>query len=601
MCGINGFTWSDEKLIMDMNSVTKYRGPDDEGVFINDDVSLGHSRLSIIDLSPAGHQPMSNEDGSLWITYNGEVYNAQDLKNDLVSKEHVFKSRSDTEIIIHAFEEYGPECLHKFNGMWAFCIYNKKTEKLFIARDRFGVKPLYYHYDGAKLIFSSMPTAILKHGIKRAPDAKSVMQYLAFNTLHHCEATFFEGISSLLPGHYMEFDLKSRNLKITQWYFLEDRNESVSKDDIRSLFEKSVSLRTVSDVPVGSCLSGGVDSTAIVCLLNKHIKEQFGTYSLIVPGHRLDESKYIKETGRLTNTRQFFTTIEEDDFLGDIDDFVSAHEEPVSSLSVYAQYKVMKLAHENGAKVLLDGQGGDEIFAGYPFYFSNYFYGLLKEMRLIEFCRQNFAYIKHCRNIYPQSFLAFQFLPDTVKRMIFRKKLNPWINHDLTKKLCGNELEPRWPLRDLKSSLKQSLFGIRIPHLLRWEDKNSMRWSVESRVPFLDYKLVEAAFSLPDEAKIKNGSTKVMFKDAVADILPDMIRNRRDKTGFGTSDNEFFRNERISAFCKDIIYSKEFMEQPYWNWPGLERSYKKFLSGELNIGIDVMKWISTGLWLKKYF
>ncbi len=178
-------------------------------VYTDEKVSLGHSRLSIIDLSQAGHQPMSNEDGSLWITYNGEVYNAEELRDELLAKGHVLKSRTDTEIIIHAFEQYGPDCLHMFNGMWAFCLYDKRKSKLFIARDRFGVKPLYFHHDGRRLIFSSMPSAILKSGISKAPDEKSLMQYLAFNSLHHGESTFFKGISSLLPGHYLEFDLES--------------------------------------------------------------------------------------------------------------------------------------------------------------------------------------------------------------------------------------------------------------------------------------------------------------------------------------------------------------------------------------------------------
>ena len=323
MCGINGFNWKDTVLIEDMNRATKYRGPDDKGIYIDEKASLGHVRLSIIDLSEKGHQPMSNEDETIWITYNGEVYNFQELRSDLLKKGHIFKSNTDTEVIIHSYEEYGSDCVNRFNGMWAFCIYDKNKDILVLSRDQFAIKPLYYYVENNKFIFSSMIAGILCHDIKTYPNERAIMEYLAFNLEHHNQYTFFENIHSLPQGSTLTYDLKTNRHIIHQWYYLkfrEVKNEGV----IRDKFMESVRLRTISDVPIGSCLSGGIDSSAIVCTLDTILKNKFFTFSLVAPGSLKDESKYIKEVGRNTKTQQFFTTIGVDDFLKEVDDFIIA-------------------------------------------------------------------------------------------------------------------------------------------------------------------------------------------------------------------------------------------------------------------------------------
>jgi len=599
MCGINGFNWNNEIQINNMNNIIMHRGPDDQGILIEKNISLGHVRLSIIDLSTAGHQPMSNEDETIWITYNGEVYNFQELRSDLLKKGHVFKSNTDTEVIIHAYEEYGLNCVNQFNGMWAFCIYDKNKEILVLSRDQFAIKPLYYYIENRKFIFSSMISGILCHEIKTAPNDKAIMEYLAFNLEDHKQYTFFENIYSLQSGSILTYDLKTNHHNIQQWYHLKCRdveNEGV----IRDKFIESVRLRTISDVPIGSCLSGGIDSSAIVCTLDTILKNRFITFSLIAPGSSKDESKYIKEVGRNTKTQQFFTTIGVDDFLKELNDFIIAQEEPVTSLSPYAQYRVMKLAHEHGAKVLLDGQGGDEIFAGYVYYFSFYFYELFTKFKWYTLIKEMVLVIKNFKTVYPHSMVVFLFLPESLKYILWKIFNKNWINHELLEKVCVDK-DPRWKAMNLTDSLKLTLFSTAMPHLLRWEDKNSMRWSIESRVPFLDVGLVESAYSLPSGQKLLNGGTKVVFKKALDNIIPEIIQNRKDKIGFEAPVDDIFRNERVVEYFKEIIYSESFKSRPYWKWNDVEKIFISHIQNKKNAGDKIWKWINLEIWLREFF
>jgi asparagine synthase (glutamine-hydrolysing) len=600
MCGINGFTWLDETLIRAMNKTTCNRGPDDEGVFVDNNVSLGHRRLSIIDLSPAGHQPMCNENETMWIIYNGEVYNFRQIRDELEHLGHKFKSRTDTEVILHSYEQWGTDSFDKFNGMWAFCIYDKGKKELILSRDRFGIKPLYYCLHNGQLIFSSMISAILAHDIQTAPSENAIMQFLAYN-LEHCDKnTFFKNVYSLEPGNFLKYDLKTKNYFIEKWY-VPRCLENVTVEQVRRSFVESVESQTVADVPIGSCLSGGIDSSSIVCTLDKFLPYAFYTFSFIAPGNTIDESKYIKEVGRRTKTKQFFTQISEDDFLNEFPDFVKALEEPVLGLSPYAQYRVMKLAHQQGAKVLLDGQGGDEIFAGYIYYFSYRFFDLLKRGKILNFGREMFLYLRNFKEFMPFGLFAFMLMPNRLKNCLWKTVVNKWINHNFLEEVCGKNSDPRWQGMSLDEILRLTLFSTAIPHLLQWEDKSSMRWSIESRVPFLDLHLVETALSLAPEQKLQNGKTKIIFKEAVKDILPEMISGRTDKIGFGTPVDEFFRKEKIAAFCKEIIYSDSFKKRPYWKWQKIEEMFLSHISNKKNCGKEIWKWVNVELWLKTFF
>ena len=600
MCGINGFSWADQKLINAMNQATCNRGPDDEGVFTDENVSLGHRRLSIIDLSPAGHQPMCNEDETFWIVYNGEVYNFQEIRWQLEKLGHKFKSRTDTEVIVHAYEQWGVKSFDMFNGMWAFCIYDKKKQEMLLCRDRFGIKPLYYCRQDDKIIFSSMISGILAHNIQTSPNVKAIMNFLAYN-LEHCDKeTFFNNIYSLEPGNFLKYDLKTKRANIEKWYAPELK-KNVSVEDVCRSFVESVKSQTIADVPIGSCLSGGIDSSAIVCTLDKFLPYKFFTFSFTIPGSPIDESRYIKEVGRLTKTEQYFTEMNEDDFLSEFPDFVKALEEPVLGLSPYAQYRVMKLAHRQGAKVLLDGQGGDEIFAGYVYYFSYRFFDLIKRGKVLQLIKEMYLYLRNFKQLMPFGLFAFMLMPKWLKNGLWKMIVNRWINHNLLEQSAGKGSDPRWQGMSLDEALRLTLFSTAIPHLLRWEDKNSMRWSIESRVPFLDLHLVELALSLGPEQKLQNGKTKVIFKDAIKDILPEMIKNRKDKIGFGTPVDEFFRKPKIADYCKEIIYSDSFKQRPYWKWDKVEKMFSRHIQQKGNFGKDIWKWINLELWLREYF
>ncbi|MBT4513003.1 MAG: asparagine synthase (glutamine-hydrolyzing) [Chloroflexi bacterium] len=598
MCGINGFNWPDKAILEKMNHALRHRGPDGEGTCVDERVSLGHRRLSIIDLSERGKQPMCNEDGSIWLVHNGEIYNFQELRKGLEQKGHVFKSDTDTEVIIHAYEEEGVDCFNHFNGMWAFCIYDMNENKLILSRDRFGIKPLYYYADDQHFIFSSMIAGILCHDIKTSPDDKAIMEYLAFNLLHHQDYTFFKNIYSLMPGSVLHYDLTEKKCAVEQWYQLKNLPES-DENAIQESFIASVQARTVSDVPIGSCLSGGMDSSAIVCTLNKFMDGTFNTYSLVVPESPFDETRYIEEIGRVTDTRQFFTTIDEDQFFNEIHDFVVSQEEPVTGMSPYAQYRVMKLAHEQGAKVLLDGQGGDEIFAGYIYYFSYYFYELLRSFRFLTLAKEMMLFLKNFKSFYPHAMFLFLLLPNRMKHFAWNRFSHSWLNHDMLEQLCQVK-DPRWQAMDLKGGLLLTLFSTAIPHLLRWEDKNSMRWSIESRVPFLDFRLVELANSLRSEQKLRNGRTKVAFKKAMHGIIPEVISNRKDKIGFAAPVDEFFRSERVVEFSREIINSESFRQRPYWKWNEVNELFTAHIKGKKNIGDTIWKWINLELWMRHY-
>jgi len=600
MCGINGFNWPDRDLIERMNHITRHRGPDDHGVYVDEAVSLGHRRLSIIDLSSAGHQPMPNEDETLWCLHNGEIYNFRQLREDLLAAGHTFRSHTDTEVILHAYESHGAACLDRFNGMWAFALYDRTARLLLLARDRFGIKPLYYHVADGRLIFSSMIAAVMIHAIGAAPNDRAIMEYLAFNLEQHTDRTFVRGVQSLLPGHLLTYDLRTGRHRVRRWYRPRPCNRT-DTEALRAAFTESVHRRTVSDVPIGVCLSGGIDSSAITCTLDAYLPEPFDTYSLVVPGSPIDESRHIEEVARHTRIRTRFTTVDVAEFLRDVDDFVECMEEPVTGLSGYAQYRVFQLAHRHGAKVLLDGQGGDEILAGYVYYFGYRFWELFAGLQWHALAGEMLASYRKLGDLFPHALFAFLVAPEWVRRPAWRRLVTPWVNHAFLQEVCDGDVDPRWRRMTTRQSLTQTLFSTSIPHNLMWEDKSSMRWSIESRVPFLDVDFVEAAMSLRTEQLLKDGKTKVIFKRAMDRLLPEKIRNRTDKVGFDAPVDTFFQDPQMARFARDIVYSPSFCGRPYWHAARVHQMYESHLGGKTNAGDTIWKCVNLELWLRRFF
>lgn len=602
MCGINGFSWKDEQLILKMNHALSHRGPDDQCIYTDERVSLGHRRLSIIDLSPAGRQPMANEDESLWIIFNGEIYNFSEIKPELVRRGHKFSSGTDTEVIIHAYEEWGTRCVERFNGMWDFAIYDKNKNLLFLSRDRFGVKPLYYYRDDRGIIFSSEIAGILQHEVQRSPNEKIVYQYLAFGLVDHTAETFFEGIYSLGAGENLIYDLSSKTIRFERWYDLESRIADlgpVSDEDlakkVRDLFQDSVRYRLIADVPVGSCLSGGIDSSSIVCAMRQLDEDKIiKTFSLVFPGLAIDESAFIDEVTRKTEAQSYKITPSLGMLLIELEDLVRTQGEPFGSLSIYGQYKVMQLARDNNMKVLLDGQGSDEIFAGYQRYYNYYLFACLKNGRFGEFLR-----------MFKPGFLEFvgttllgrtgptRNLLDRLKGLKSARFVGDFYE--------GNKSYPLFERGfDLKAILREDVVKVSIPHLLRYEDRNSMHWSIESRVPFMDYRLVELALSLDYYRLINNGVTKYIFRKAMDGLVPSMILARRDKIGFATPDSIWFRDPDFINLIRNIIESEKFQSRPYWKLHEVKKLFQEHMDGKKDNSGSIWRIMNTEIWMRTF-
>ncbi len=601
MCGINGFNWSNKKLIKEMNAAIKHRGPDDEGYYTDKRISLGSVRLAIVDLSSKGHMPMVSKDKNLIIIHNGEIYNYKEI-----GKGDSFKSRTDTEVILHAYKKWGTKCVKKFNGMWAFAIYDKEKDILFLSRDRFGIKPLYYYYSKNKFIFSSEIKAILRHDIERKTNDAIIFDYLFYNLVDHTEETFFKGIKRLMPGHNLIFNLKTGELKIEEYYNIKKRikykKRKLKQDDykkLKELFLKSVQRRLISDVPVGSCLSGGIDSSSIVCAMrNLNKRKIIKTFSLSFPHENIDETKYQKIIIKRAQTKSYFTTPKPEEFLDDLNDFLLSQEEPVTGTSAYAQYRVMKLAHDNKMKVLLDGQGSDELFAGYHYYFSYYFKELLLKLKWIKLIKEILDYKKVNRSNKAIKFFIFLLLPYNFKLWINYKK-NNFLDKDFISNFKNRKVKIRqWKNRTLNSALIESLIYYSIPHLLRHEDKNAMRFSIESRVPFLDHQLVEFALSKPPYFNINKGITKYGLRKALRKLVPTAILSRKDKIGFATPEDKWLRNKRIEREIRRIINSESFKKRKYWNSNKIKKMYDKHIQGKKNYGNEIWKCICLEKWLE---
>lgn len=607
MCGINGFTWKSADLIAMMNQALSHRGPDDQSTYIDDKASIGHRRLSIIDLTPAGRQPMANEDGSVWIVFNGEIYNFSEIRPELEKRGHKFSSNTDTEVIIHAYEEWGCDCVERFNGMWAFAIYDKAKSCLFLSRDRFGVKPLYYYHDARGLIFSSEIKGILQHGVPRNPNDKAVYDYLAMGFVDHSPETFFKGIFRLIPGGSMVYDISKGSIKLWQWYHLSERLEKIkglSEEElarlVRDLFEDSVRYRLISDVPVGSCLSGGIDSSAIVyAMRDLNPRAEIKTFSMVFPGKRIDESSYVDEVVRDAKVEPHKISPALQDLQRDLADLVWTQEEPFRTPSIYGQYKVMELAHRNGMKVLLDGQGSDELFAGYFVYYKYYLFESLIKLRLEEF-RQTARAISDKLNdivLYP------------LATVLCRLGLSNWLLKNMWLKKAKyldnlGETDLANPLKERGFSLNAALYSdltrYSIPQLLRYEDKNSMRWSIETRVPFLDYRLVELAMSLPSCCKIRKGTTKYILRRALSGLVSPRILKRKDKLGFVTPDDDWLSSPAFLEMVEMIMKSSQFKSRRYWKQEEAIKLIKEHLKRERNRSEEIWRILNTELWLRAF-
>lgn len=608
MCGIAGFLgFNNDKTLNRMLTSLKHRGPDDEGAFIDhkNRVSIGNRRLSIIDIK-SGHQPVHNENKSMWIVLNGEIYNYRELMEELKKAGHKFYTKSDTETIIHAYEEWGERCLNKFNGMWAFVIFDCKKKELFLARDRFGIKPLYYFWDRKEFIFGSEIKALLQCDIERIPNDKIIYDYLANGLLDHTEETFFERIKRLMPAHYMV--VKENSIKIKKYWNMpkinrnidfSSRNDGKCSKKFYELLKDSVRLRLISEVPIGTCLSGGIDSSSIVSIINKFLssdmenREMIGekqkTFSAVYDNKEVDEREYIEEVVKMAGVEKNYTYPSADIFWKEIKKIVYHQDEPFTSTSIYAQWNVMKLASKK-VTVLLDGQGGDELLGGYLPYYEIFLLNLLRKKKLFHFVKELASGLDI---VVP---LLSQYFRRSEKKRVIKKILD---KEFLAR--FGSEKKEEWKASELVDVLYEDFTRYSIPQLLRYEDRNSMAFSIEARVPFLDYRIVEYIFSLPITQKIRNGWTKFILRNAVKGIIPEKIRKRRSKIGFETPEMEWMMKLRHNI--KKIFASKRFEKRKYFNQKKVLKKFDDFCDGKLSGDFSRIFWriINLEIWLEVFF
>jgi asparagine synthase (glutamine-hydrolysing) len=601
MCGIAGQycyngSLPDEKLLAEMSKRLAHRGPDGEGTFIHGSIGLAHRRLAIIDLSENAHQPMSNEDNTLWLVYNGEIYNFVELRSELIQKGHSFKSKTDSEVILHAYEEWGTECLARFNGMWAFALWDEKQQQLFCARDRFGIKPFYYTEVAGSLIFASEIKALLAHpGVDKKPDEKTLLAYLAWGVLDYSEKTMFGGILQLRPAHAMV--VKSGEKPELYRYWDVTVNPSTRSDvpdldseaRFLSLLRDAVRIHLRSDVAVGTCLSGGIDSSTLAVLINERIRtgspesvgERQKTFSAYFDDARFDERRYIEMVAMATGVDGYRVQPDTGKVWDDLNKLLYMQDEPFGSLSIYAQYCVMRLAAER-VKVVLDGQGADELLAGYLAYEWSYIRGLVTSFHwYTAFCEKIGAFLHH------RGFFA-----DAFRQLFTRAGRRRLLKGDIPKiSRYGGTLD---------QVLYRELMATNLPALLHYEDRNSMAFSIESRVPYLDVRLVEYIASLPLDQKIRRGITKHVLRRAIKGLVPEPVRCRMDKMGFVTPE-EVWMKEELRPFVLEILTSEPFRARTYWDAGAVVKNYLAFLNGKSAYSPELFRIVCAELWLQMFF
>jgi asparagine synthase (glutamine-hydrolysing) len=528
MCGIFGIVLPsgekpEEALVKKATDKLFHRGPDDSGYFFEKNIALGNRRLAILDLSDNGHQPMSYKD--LIITYNGELYNYLEIKNELLQKGHSFKTITDTEVILAAYKEWGKDCVQRFNGMWAFAIYDAQNQVLFCSRDRFGIKPFYYIWQQRTLAFSSEIKAFTTLPFwEPMLNQEIASDYLIKGLQNHTDQTLFENVKQLVPGNHLIFDLKTHSFEIERYYNLGaiDQNTNITYSEaaieFRKLLKDAIQLHSRSDVKVGAALSGGLDSSSIVALQYELLGEQrknleVVSYTSEIP--QFDESRFVKSLVKRYPVKVHWTSTTFEETISKIDEVITAHDEPLLSASLVASYFVFQKAKESKLKVMLDGQGADELLAGY----GTYYVPFLKEIgsrRIFKLFQEILGLLGKHQIKRSKKLNFFKNAPD----------LNQYLNLPLSR-----PIEKSNNFRDYSNYMLQK--GI-LPALLQFEDRNSMAHSVESRVPFLDYRLVEFCMSLPAEFKIRNGVRKAVLREGMKNDLPDNILKRYDKMGFST-------------------------------------------------------------------
>jgi len=623
MCGICGVTYFDrernvlEHLVKSMCDVIRHRGPDDEGWITKGNYGIGMRRLSIIDLF-TGRQPISNEDGSIWIVFNGEIYNHVELRNKLIKKGHKFQTKCDTEVIVHAYEEYGEECPKKLNGMFGFAILDLKKQILFLARDRLGIKPLYYYHDSKKFAFGSELKSILQvPNIPREVDLRALDLFLTFEYIPS-PYSIFQGIRKLPPGHSLT--LKDGRINIREYWDLDFDEKDIPEgelcEQLLELFQDAVKIRLMSDVPLGAFLSGGIDSSAIVAMMSRVMDRPVKTFSIGFKEDTYNESHYAQQIANHFNTEHHVEIIEPN-ALELAEKLVGFLDEPFGDFSIFPTYLVSKMARKH-VTVSLSGDGGDELFAGYDTYIAN------KAGRAYERLPRLLRNAMHpiLSRIPPtekkkglinraKRFVEGMELPADLEHtrwMIFLQEgeKNKLYSDDLQDTLNGsdsfefirnyfNRVNTSDPLnRQLYVDIKSYL----VDNILVKVDRMSMATSLETRVPFLDHRFVEFSATIPSRLKLQGKNTKYLFKKAMGDVLPPQILNR-SKEGFSIPIKNWLK-EDLKPLMLEVLDQQKIKREGFFNTNYVEQLKKEHLSGKENHSHRLWSMMVFGIWQDLY-
>lgn len=607
MCGISGVigAHASSHVLKAMVDAQHHRGPDDSGIKLlsNGQVGLGHNRLSILDLSEAGHQPMESNDAALTIVFNGEIYNYLEIKSQL--KEYSFKSTTDTEVILAAYQKWGVDCLKYFVGMFAFAIWDDKKKQLFCARDRLGVKPFHFTRVNNNFLFSSEVKALLAAGVIPEPDIESWSQYLEFGVYDLPDKTFFKHIEVLPAGHALTIETNGESKMWNYWGLADithdflDVTEEIASNKVRELLSEAVKLRLRSDVPIGVMLSGGLDSAAIMTVINDFISSEdyVETFTGIFGDERYDEKDYSSQVPSSKNWKRSFQKLDKSQVWTLSDKAIFDQEAPFGGVATLLYYKVHELAKSKGIKVVLEGQGGDELFAGYGYFKSHYYLDVIKSKgwkglreELRKNGEHNTSWSRGIRNI--QAGKAEQVYYDGTSHL--RKKC-------LSSELLDNSNEKVFsaPYDDyLRNALFRDLKYTKLPRVLRMNDRLSMSYSMELRQPLLDHRLVEYAFKLPGKLKIRKNQNKYIFRESLKNELPNEIRVNQKR--FVVTPQREWLAGCLSENISDMINSQSFKERDFFNLKEVKNEWNNFLSGDNSNSFYIWQWINTELWFNKF-
>ena len=610
MCGISGaYGIEDKKLIRSMNSKISHRGPDQEGYFFDKDIMLGHRRLSIIDLSERGRQPMHNEDETVWVVFNGEIYNFLDIKDELEKKGHRFYSETDTEVIVHAYEEYGTECLKHFNGMFAFALWDANKKQLFLARDRLGVKPLHYYKDDKKFLFASEIKAILEDPtVPRKVNTDALSQFIAFEYVP-APLTMFQGIYKLPAGHYAL--LQNNQLIIKQYWNAPPgefkKDEQTMIEETRKLLADSIQKRMISDVPLGAFLSGGIDSSTVVAMMSKHSDQPIKTFSIGFTEQSYNESSDARLVAETFRTDHHEKIVAPESIIPIFDKLIPQIDEPFGDLSIFPTYLVSKFARTK-VTVSLSGDGGDELFGGYDWYVAQslakaykYFPGKIFLHPLIHKLPQT----EKSKGIVNKAKRFVEGYEKEEKYSHLRWMSNITVNDIKTLLSYSIFKDPFSPLEKYgreTNSLNDNMYldvKTYLPDdILTKVDRASMLVSLEAREPLLDYRLVEYALRIPAQYKIHGTTRKYILKKAMQGTLPQQIL-KKEKQGFTLPMKHWMRNE-LKDWVVTTLSEENLKETGFFNQEYVDRIVHQHFTKRKDNQRHIWSMLSFVLWHKKY-